>query len=243
MKRLLFALSLLFPLFVMAQGAPPGEDEFEKGKKYFHGYYGAKVDYSKALKWYRKAAEKGHTAAQCQLGVMYENGNGVAKDLDEAEKWYKKALEEDPFDENVQKLLSNLQKKKTELQKFASKNNAPQTELKPQPKSQEMIVKSLTALTTDLSAGLSEYERKDNVGKACALLKIQMTDELERVEGNYIGNIVKRGLETWVYLTDGSKEVKLYPKAHLPLSIYFNDYGVKSLKSKSTYLLILIEDL
>ena len=68
-----------------------------------------------------------------------------------------------------------------------------------------------------------------------------MMDELERVEGNYIGDIIKRGLEVWVYLTDGSKEVKLYPKSHFPLSINFDDYGIRSLKSKFTYLLILTE--
>ena len=244
MKRLLFiTLTLLFPLIVMAQGAvhSPGDNEFDKGEKYFHGYYGTKVDYAKALKWYQKAAEKGHTTAQCQLGIMYENGNGVAKDLNEAEKWYMKALEDDPFNDTVQKHLTRLQKKKAELQKFANNNNASQTGTTQQPKSQEMTVKSLTAVTSDLTAGLIEYERKDNNDKACAILKIQMMDELDRVEGNYIGKPVKRGLETWVYLTEGSKEVKLYPKAHLPLSINFNNYGIKSLKSKSTYLLILTE--
>ena len=244
MKRLLFiALTLLFPLFVMAQGSieSPGENEFYKGELYFHGKYGTKVDYAKALKWYRKAAEKGYSDAFTQLGIMYENGKGVAKDLNEAEKWYKKALEDDPFDETVQKYLTNLQKKKAELQKFETKNSTSQTGGKAQPKSIEMTVKSLTAVTSDMTARLSEFERKDKVGVVCALLKIQMMDELERVEGNYIGAPVKRGLETWVYLTDGCKEVKLYPKAHLPLSIYFNDYGIKSLKSKSTYLLILKE--
>jgi len=93
MKRLLFiALTLLFPLIVIAGGEvdPPGTNEFQKGEKYFHGYYGTKVNYTKALKWYRKAAELGHKTAQCQLGIMYENGNGVAKDLNEAEKWYKR---------------------------------------------------------------------------------------------------------------------------------------------------------
>ena len=135
-------------MIVMAQGAvhSPGDNEFDKGEKYFHGYYGTKVDYAKALKWYQKAAEKGHTTAQCQLGIMYENGNGVAKDLNEAEKWYMKALEDDPFNDTVQKHLTRLQKKKAELQKFANNNNASQTGTTQQPKSQEMTVKSLTAL-------------------------------------------------------------------------------------------------
>ena len=67
------------------------------------------------------------------------------------------------------------------------------------------------------------------------VIMIQMMDELDRGEGNYISKPIKRGFETWVYLTDGSKEVKQYPKAHLPLSINFNNFGIKSLKGKSTY--------
>jgi TPR repeat protein len=43
------------------------------------------------VKWYRKAAEQGDTNGQCSLGVMYDNGNGVAQDYAEAAKWYSKA--------------------------------------------------------------------------------------------------------------------------------------------------------
>lgn len=245
MKRLLFVtLTFLFPLFIIAGGevTSPGSKEFDKGDKYYNGW-GTKVNYAKALKWYLKAAEKGYARAQCQLGVMYENGQGVVKDLNEAEKWYKKALEVDLNDETARKYLANLQKKKAEIQRLTANNEVTgqKADSKSQPKSQELTVKSLTADSSDLSARLKDYERKDLNHNVCALLKIQMMDELERVEGNYIGDIVKRGVESWVYLTDGSKEVKLYPKAHFPLSIKFEDYGIRSLKGKSTYLLILTE--
>ena len=40
---------------------------------------------------YRKAADLGYTEAQIWLGIMYENGQGVAKNQSEAEKWYQKA--------------------------------------------------------------------------------------------------------------------------------------------------------
>jgi uncharacterized protein len=39
----------------------------------------------------KAAAEKGVAAAQYNLGVMYENGDGVAKNQAEAAKWYEKA--------------------------------------------------------------------------------------------------------------------------------------------------------
>ncbi|MBR6374768.1 MAG: sel1 repeat family protein [Alloprevotella sp.] len=42
----------------------------------------------------RKEAEKENVEAQCKLGVCYENGDGVAKDLTEAVKWCRKAAEQ-----------------------------------------------------------------------------------------------------------------------------------------------------
>ncbi|MBL68505.1 MAG: hypothetical protein CMO74_08675 [Verrucomicrobiales bacterium] len=39
-------------------------------------------------------AEKGDKIAQFNLGVMYENGQGVQKDFKEAEKWWRKAAEQ-----------------------------------------------------------------------------------------------------------------------------------------------------
>jgi TPR repeat protein len=44
-----------------------------------------------AVEWYRKAADQGDAFAQCNLGVMYENGYGVAKDMNKAVEWYRKA--------------------------------------------------------------------------------------------------------------------------------------------------------
>ena len=40
------------------------------------------------MKWYRKAAEQGNAKAQYNLGWMYANGLGVAKDEVEAYKWW-----------------------------------------------------------------------------------------------------------------------------------------------------------
>jgi uncharacterized protein len=42
--------------------------------------------YAEAAKWYRKAAEQECTLALNDLGVMYENGQGVAVDYVEAAK-------------------------------------------------------------------------------------------------------------------------------------------------------------
>jgi TPR repeat protein/serine/threonine protein kinase len=58
-------------------------------------------EYPEALKWLRKAADQGNALAQVNLGRMYENGNGVPKDMVEAAKWYRKAAEQqNPWGEN-----------------------------------------------------------------------------------------------------------------------------------------------
>ena len=42
---------------------------------------------TESAKWYRLAADKGVPAAQFALGVLYLNGDGVAKDVGQARKW------------------------------------------------------------------------------------------------------------------------------------------------------------
>jgi len=44
--------------------------------------------------WYRKAAEQGLALAQNNLGSMYANGIGIAKDEVQAVAWYRKAAEQ-----------------------------------------------------------------------------------------------------------------------------------------------------
>ena len=59
-----------------------GENSYEQG------------DYPAALKWYRKAAEQGHASAQINLGAMYAEGLGTARNFQEALRWYHKAAEQ-----------------------------------------------------------------------------------------------------------------------------------------------------
>ena len=47
-----------------------------------------------AITKYRKAAEQGNASAQYNLGLMYEQGHGVAQDNKEAIAWYRKAAEQ-----------------------------------------------------------------------------------------------------------------------------------------------------
>ncbi|MBM3520312.1 MAG: sel1 repeat family protein [Alphaproteobacteria bacterium] len=50
-------------------------------------------DYAEAVKWYRKAAEQGDTAAMHNLGFMYTWGQGVPQDYAEAAKWFRRAAD------------------------------------------------------------------------------------------------------------------------------------------------------
>ena len=51
-------------------------------------------DYATALKGYRILAERGSAAAQNNLGIMYEYGNGVVQNHAQAVRWYRKAAEQ-----------------------------------------------------------------------------------------------------------------------------------------------------
>ena len=46
---------------------------------------------AEAARWFREAAQCGHAAAQCALGVCYASGEGLEVDLREAVAWYRKA--------------------------------------------------------------------------------------------------------------------------------------------------------
>jgi TPR repeat protein len=44
-----------------------------------------------AMRWYRLAANSGHTEAQNNLAYLYETGPDALRDLTEAIKWYSRA--------------------------------------------------------------------------------------------------------------------------------------------------------
>jgi len=62
------------------------QTDYETGLRYYNS-----ENYAEALKWYRKAADKGDAVAQVLLGGMYYYGKGVPQDYEEALKWYLKS--------------------------------------------------------------------------------------------------------------------------------------------------------
>ena len=75
------ALALLVALPATAQDFQKGFDASKRG------------DYATALREWQPLAEQGNAYAQHNLGIMYENGQGVPQDYAEAVKWYRKAAE------------------------------------------------------------------------------------------------------------------------------------------------------
>lgn len=64
------------------------------GNAYTNALLGVKRDYAEALRWYRRAADKGFAPAQFNLGLAYELGRGVPVDERQAFKHYLMAAEQ-----------------------------------------------------------------------------------------------------------------------------------------------------
>lgn len=103
---------------------------------------------------------------------------------------------------------------------------------------QELTIKEMKA-TNDLSA--STYERKDLNKNSCALVKVQLAAYGAQFEGNVIGDVAYKTGEYWVYMTEGSRELRIKHPNYLPLHVNFADYGVeRGLMGKQTYTLTLV---
>ena len=75
---------------------------------------GTALDPVSAVVWFRKAADQNNPAAFYELGVCYENGEGVEKNPAEAEKWYRKAVD-GGFEGGAQHALDRLAKQKADI--------------------------------------------------------------------------------------------------------------------------------
>lgn len=102
---------------------------------------------------------------------------------------------------------------------------------------QEMSVKRFEEATTDLMARTKP--RQDLNGNDCALVKVQIAAQDVNFSGNIMGGVANVGNEYWVYMTEGSKRLTIRHPSYLPLEVLFADYGINSLKGKTTYVLTL----
>ena len=103
--------------------------------------------------------------------------------------------------------------------------------------SQEINVLGFYLQPTDLTA--STYPRKDLNNKECALIKVVITEPNVTFEGNVIGEVEFKTNEYWVYVSNGTKQLKVKVANALPLLINFKDHNIIDVKSKLTYELFL----
>ena len=102
---------------------------------------------------------------------------------------------------------------------------------------QKLSVESFVLVPTDITA--QTEGRKDLNGDACALVKISFVGDVLDVEGNVIKPLVKRNNETWAFMTQESRQMKVITKDYLPLMVTFGDYGIEKLQGNRTYVLTL----
>jgi TPR repeat protein len=84
------ALAQLKPL------AQKGDAEAQNlmGRLYFYDVPGVPQNYPVSARWFRRAADQGHAAAQYKLGGMYFAGRGLPQDDRLAFKWWRLAAEQ-----------------------------------------------------------------------------------------------------------------------------------------------------
>lgn len=56
-------------------------------------YYKKRQDYDNEFYWTQKLANQGNAQAQYNLGIMYENGQGVRQNYRTAKEWFGKACD------------------------------------------------------------------------------------------------------------------------------------------------------
>lgn len=83
---------------------------------------------------------------------------------------------------------------------------------------QKAVVESFGS-TNDLSA--QKYSRDDLNGRKCALVKVQVIAQDVTFQGNVMGDVKEQSGEYWVYMTDGTKQLKVLSRSFTPLMYKF----------------------
>jgi len=86
----------LLSLPTLRENAEKGDAiaQYKLGSSYLSGSGGVQQDYAEAANWFKLAAVQGLTAAQFDLGYLYQEGKGVAKDYVASASYYRAAAEQ-----------------------------------------------------------------------------------------------------------------------------------------------------
>ena len=102
---------------------------------------------------------------------------------------------------------------------------------------QKLAIESFSLAAMDISA--QTQQRRDLNDVPCALVKVQFVGDILDVEGNVIKPLVKKGNETWAYMTHGSQQMKVLTKDYLPIMVNFSSFGISQVEKNKTYVLVL----
>lgn len=91
-----FGLILFYALMIknkidIVQLTKAAEQGVPMAQNNLAGIYVKRKNYTQALKWLRRAAQKNYMIAESNLANMYYTGQGVKKNYTEAAEWYYKA--------------------------------------------------------------------------------------------------------------------------------------------------------
>ena len=100
---------------------------------------------------------------------------------------------------------------------------------------QKLNVESFIVKTNDITA--RTQPRQDINGNDCALIKVQLAASGAEFGGNVVGNVSYNKSEYLVYMSEGSKRLSVKLEGYLPLEASFEDYGIKALEGKTTYVI------
>ena len=105
---------------------------------------------------------------------------------------------------------------------------------------QELKVKSFTHDQMSLEARVGGG-RKDLNGKQCALIKVQVRDDIVDCTGGNVGEIISKGIVKKIFVSPDTRFLKFEFKYNYPLKVTFADYGIKSLAEGGTYTMTLVD--
>lgn len=102
---------------------------------------------------------------------------------------------------------------------------------------QNITVKTIETALRDASA--STKPRLDENGGYCALLKILSINKETQFFGEVIGEVENKHNEYWVYMKSGSDSLLISAPSYSSVTIFFKNYDIDALQSKTTYNIIL----
>lgn len=102
---------------------------------------------------------------------------------------------------------------------------------------QQLQVQSFKLEPTDVTA--STERRMDDNGNPCALIKVQTTEKIAKVDGDVVGDILDRGTEKWIYVKRGTNQLRITIEGGSSIDINFANFQLSSAKGLLTYKMII----